>query len=179
MRVWGILVEKAFREGDPAVYEYMAQNNLLTECVRRRQAEMNTIYEARLKAGDDNAEAVNSTIIEYVKQMEAEVKSPKALASQPETRLTVWSRRLRGALKRGDPTSYAYMKEKGTLTANLVKRLGELEVLYRASIAAGNGPMVAMESAADDLAAQMMDEEMTESEAEMIMDQWIASQGTK
>ena len=66
---WGWLVERALREGDPSGYEYMKKNGTLAAHILQRQGEIEAMYEARIKAGDDSATAVNRAISDYAKKM--------------------------------------------------------------------------------------------------------------
>ena len=72
MNVWGILVERSLRLGDPEAYEYMKQQGTLAAHIQRRQSEMEAMYHARTKAGEDKATAINSTIRDYAAKMAKE-----------------------------------------------------------------------------------------------------------
>ena len=69
LNTWGKLVERALREGDPAGYEYMKERGTLTAYVLQRQDEIEAMYKARIKAGDDAATAANRTIHDYAEKM--------------------------------------------------------------------------------------------------------------
>ena len=66
---WGRLVERALREGNPTGYEYMQERGTLTAFILQRQDEIEAMYKARIKAGDDAATAAERTIHGYAEKL--------------------------------------------------------------------------------------------------------------
>jgi hypothetical protein len=94
-----------------------------------------------------------------------------------EPEMSAWGTLIERSLRQGDPTMYEYMKQQGTLAAHLRQRGDELAAMYKARVDEGLDKEAAYQSTIRDYAAKMKNEEMTESDAGWVVNQWLASRG--